>query len=97
MILFKTWQRKFESSGITTKSILISYPSIGSSWVQQFIKRHPHLKTTLSQSIEAARIKDVIKDIVIDWFAKLQETMEENQIALENTYNMDETGENLFT
>jgi hypothetical protein len=74
-----------------------TYPSIGSLWVQQFIKHHPHLKTTLSQSIEAACIKDITKDVVIDWFAKLQETMEENQIALENTYNMNETGGNLFT
>lgn len=69
-----------------------TYTDIGSSWVQCFIKRHPHLKTSLSRSIEAARIKDVTKDVIVEWFAKLQETMEEHQITLENTYNMDETG-----
>ena len=29
------------------------------TWVQRFIKRNPHLKTVISRSIEAARIKEV--------------------------------------
>ena len=29
---------------------------IGETWVRQFIKRHPYLKTTLSRSIELARV-----------------------------------------
>ena len=73
-------------------STLCSYSAIGISWVQQFIKRFPHLKTTMSHSIEATRIKDVTRDIIVDWFTKLDATIEENQITLENTYNMDETG-----
>ena len=65
---------------------------ISREWVPQFLNRHPHLKTRLIRSIEAARIKDVTKDAVIGWFAQLQETIEKHQITLENIYNMDETG-----
>ena len=37
-------------------------PSIGESWVQRFIHRHPELETACSHAIEAARIKDVTKE-----------------------------------
>ena len=62
------------------------------TWVPQFLQRHPHLKTTLSRCIEAARIKDVTPDAIMNWFRQLQEIIEENQITFENVYNMDETG-----
>ena len=65
---------------------------IGKSWVQSFLKRHPHLHTTLSRSIEAACIKDVTKEIVLKFFEKLEMTLKEFHIALENVYNIDETG-----
>ena len=64
---------------------------LGPSWVQLFLKRHPHLHTTMSRSIEAARIKDITKDSIHEFFKKLEETIEEHQITLENAYNMDET------
>ena len=56
---------------------------IGTTWVRQFIKRHPYLKTTLSRSIELVRIKEVTADAVIDWFEKLQAVIEEHQITME--------------
>ena len=65
---------------------------LGPSWVQLFLKRHPHLHTTMSRSIEAACIKDVTKDSIHEFFEKLEETIEEHQIMLENAYNMDVTG-----
>jgi hypothetical protein len=65
---------------------------IGETWVRQFIKRHPCLRTTLSRSIELARIKDITADMVIEWFEKFQAVIEEHQITMENVYNMDETG-----
>jgi Tc5 transposase DNA-binding domain len=34
------------------------------SWVTQFMKRHPRLKTIMARSIEAARIKDVTVTVV---------------------------------
>ena len=69
---------------------------IGETRVRQFIRHHPYLKMTLSRSIEAARIKDITKDIVIAWFKKLEETIEDHQITMENIYNMDETSINKF-
>ena len=81
--------RRQRTSGIESP---YSTASIHPSWVQRFIKRHPHLKTTMTRSIEAARIKDVTKETVATWFAQLQETIEANNITLENIYNMDETG-----
>jgi len=66
--------------------------SLGLSWVQRFLKRHPHLHTTMSRSIELARVTDVTKEKIMDWFEKLETTIEEYQITIENTYNMDETG-----
>ena len=65
---------------------------IGETWVQQFIKRHPYLKTTLSRSIEAARIKDITVEAMVEWFKKLEDAIDVHQITMENIYNMDETG-----
>src|SRR5205814_1713611 len=65
---------------------------LGKSWVQQFIKRHPYLETTISQSIEASRIKDVTKEVAVNFFDALEACIAEYQILWENVYNMDETG-----
>jgi hypothetical protein len=65
---------------------------LGSTWVQQFIGRHSQLKTVISRSIEAARIKDVTIEVVMKFFEALEACKEEYQITLENMYNMDETG-----
>jgi Tc5 transposase DNA-binding domain len=71
-------------------------PRIGERWVRQFIKRHPYLKTILSRSIEAARIKDVTAKVIVKWFKMFEEVIEEHQITMENIYNMDETGINFL-
>lgn len=65
---------------------------LGLTWVQQFIARHPQLKTVISHSIEAARIKDVTIEVVTKFFEALEACKEEYQITPENMYNMDETG-----
>ena len=69
---------------------------IGETWVQQFIKRHLYLKTILSHSIEAARIKDVTMDVVMDWFNKFEEMINNHQFKKENIYNMDEIDKYIF-
>ena len=66
--------------------------SLGSSWVQQFLKRQPHLQTVISRSIEASRVKEVTKEVVISFFNTLEACMAEYQILWKNVYNMDETG-----
>jgi hypothetical protein len=65
---------------------------LGVTWVQQFIGRHSQLKTVISRSIEAARIKDVTTEVVTNFFDALQACMEKYEIMPENMYNMDETG-----
>src|SRR5947207_1398580 len=65
---------------------------LGKSWVQQFLKRHPHLQTVISRSIEASRIKEVTKEVVINFFEALEACLTKYQISWENVYNMDETG-----
>ena len=76
---------------------LVSYPSIGSSWVQRFLHRHQHLKTVIGVPIEAARMRDTSQEAIDNWFAAFVETIEEHNIMTENIYNMDETGFSIRT
>ena len=69
---------------------------LGITWVQQFIGRHPQLKTVISRSIEAPRIKDVTKEVVTNFFEALEAYMKEYEITSENMYNMDETGQTFY-
>jgi hypothetical protein len=71
---------------------LVFYPPIGTSWVPTFLKRYPKLQTTLTRSIEASRVKVLTKEAILDWFNAFQEVMEEEQITIENVYNVDESG-----
>ena len=66
--------------------------SIGDSWVQRFIHRHPELGTACSHTIEAARIKDVTREDLDRWFVEFEKTIKEKNIRIEDMYNMDETG-----
>ena len=68
------------------------YPAIGDSWVQRFLHRHPHLATTISCTIEAARLKETSKQAIDKWFDHFVQVITERQISVENMYNMDETG-----
>jgi hypothetical protein len=81
--------RKQRRSSSTTP---ISYPALGDSWVPQFLNRHPTLHTTISRLIESARIKDVTSASIVNFFEVFRSILEDNQITLENVYNMDETG-----
>ena len=65
---------------------------LGIFWVQQFISRHPQLRTVISHSIEASHIRDVRRDVIVKFFDAFKACLEEYQITLENVYNMDETG-----
>lgn len=65
---------------------------LGQSWIQQFLKRYPYLQTIISCSIEASRIKEVTKEVVINFFEAFERCLAEYNILWENIYNMDETG-----
>ena len=65
---------------------------IGTTWIPQFLRRHPHLKTKLSRAIEAARIKTVTAEQVRHFNQEFRRIITEHKIDLGNIYNADETG-----
>ena len=68
------------------------YPSLGDSWVPQFLSRYSTLQTTISRLIESARVKEVSSEAIMRFFCVFCLILEEKQIPVENVYNMDETG-----
>ena len=70
---------------------------LGQSWVLQFLKRFPYLQTCISRSIEASRVKDVMKEVVVGFFDVLHKCINEYQILSENIYNMNETDNSSHT
>ena len=71
---------------------LVSYPPLGKDWVQRFLKRHPQLGSVFSLSIEASRIKEATPERLMRWFNESKRVIEEENILLEDIYNMDKTG-----
>lgn len=65
--------------------------TIGESWVQRFLHRHPNLQTIFSETIETSRLKVTKKALTI-WFEVIRNVITEYDILPENMYNMDETG-----
>ena len=65
---------------------------IGKNWMGAFFQRHSHLKTKLARVIEAARIKEVTREQVINFNDEFRKVIKEKNISLENIYNCDETG-----
>jgi len=57
-----------------------------------FLDRHPYLRTKLSRSIEASRIKEVARERVVEFFQEFSHILQEHNIKCENIYNVDETG-----
>jgi hypothetical protein len=81
---------KLRETRIASSPVFI--PPLGPNWVQQFLGRHPHLKSKKSEGIETARIKEVTSEQVRHFNAELRRIIQEHNIRLENTYNTDETG-----
>jgi len=65
---------------------------IGSSWLQAFFRRHPHLKTKLSRAIEMARVKDITREQVVNFNQDFRRIIKDKNIKQDNIYNCDETG-----
>ena len=66
--------------------------SLGTTRIQRFLHWRPELETTISRTIEAARVKEISKAKVNEWFDEFEKTITKYQITVENMYNMDETG-----
>ena len=59
-------------------------------WAQAFQKRHPELKSKRFRALDWNRYN--IYDKVVQWFEVMEKELCKPDIALENVYNMDETG-----
>ena len=84
--------RKKHVVQINDEMELVFYDSIGSTWVWSFIKHHLQLETTLSKTIQAARVTTITKSAMSKFFNEYQVTLIEHDILACNIYNMDETG-----
>jgi hypothetical protein len=62
---------------------------LGEAWTQQFIYRHPSLKTTTTESIERVR-KEVTKEDIERFYEEFRKVIEEFDISEDNIYNFDE-------
>ena len=67
-------------------------PQLGSSWVPSFLRRHRHLKMTMTYAIETFRIKNVTKEQVIHFNDEFRSLIGEHNICLDDIFNADETG-----
>lgn len=66
--------------------------TVGEKWVYNFIKRRDELKTRFSRRYNYQRAKCEDPKIIQDWFNRIQITIMQYGIALEDIYNFDETG-----
>ncbi|ODM21664.1 hypothetical protein SI65_02508 [Aspergillus cristatus] len=66
--------------------------TVGVNWVYNFIQRQDELKTKYSQRYNHQRAKNEDPKIIQEWFDRVQITIMQHGIALEDIYNFDETG-----
>jgi Tc5 transposase DNA-binding domain len=85
--------RKRRVVGINEPSIeYVTYEPLGQQWTQRFIERHPYLATSMTRSIELARITEASPQVIENWYNVLFQTIDNLGISPANTYNCDETG-----
>ncbi|KAL4255103.1 Centromere and Transposable Element-Derived Protein [Pleurotus pulmonarius] len=65
---------------------------VGENCPRRFIRRHPELKTNLTQPLEACRANALNRASVDRYFDTLEEVIQEYKVRHENIYNMDEKG-----
>ena len=75
-------------------SILASHnrPPPGANWLQGFYKRHPALKSVMTQPFESSRADAESPDTIERWLTRLNEVRAEFGIHEADIYNMDEKG-----
>ena len=85
-------RRKRDPETLAPTTNLTNFPTIGTQWIQRFLRRHPELSAIRPRNIDASRIKDTSPERLSKWFADLEKVMEEYDVSPENMYNMDESG-----
>lgn len=67
-------------------------PTVGKSWVNRFIGRHPELKTKFSRKYDHQRALSEDPEVIRGWFRLVRNTIEKYGIVPDDIYNFDETG-----
>ena len=62
----------------------------GLAWWRGFKRRHPSLTLIVAETVYKGRVNNATPDIIDDYFTKLQEIIEENDLSPNQTYNCDE-------
>ena len=65
---------------------------VGEKWVYNFIERHDELKTRYTRGYDYRRSKCENPKTIKGWFDRVQITIMQHGIAIEDIYNFDETG-----
>ena len=66
--------------------------TIGENWVNRYVKRHPELRSKYTRKYDYQRAKCEDSGLIKSWFMRVQETIQNYGILMEDIYNMDETG-----
>ena len=66
--------------------------TVGVNWVYNFVKRQDELKSRYSRRYNHQRAKCEDPKTIKEWFDRVQITIMQHGIALEDIYNFDETG-----
>lgn len=67
-------------------------PRPGKQWIRGIYSRHPHIKGAWSRQLESSRYNGTRYPIVEAYFSSLTELFTANTYALEDIYNVDESG-----
>ena len=65
---------------------------MGLNWSQKFLHRHPELVSVFNNTLNKERAAMHDEDVIKRWFQLFQNTVQEYDIQLQDTYNMDEKG-----
>ena len=65
--------------------------TIGENWVNRYVKRHPELRSKYTRKYDYQRAKCEDSGLIKSWFMRIQETIQNYGILMEDIYNMDET------
>ena len=58
--------------------------TLGEQWVPRFLQRHPELQSVIGCTIEAARVKEVTKETIQQWYDEFFTPLLDENIAKEN-------------
>jgi hypothetical protein len=70
-------------------------PTIGSHWLQRFLRRHPEYLVRRQRAIDIERKKCLDRQVAREWFDSYQETIAQYGITTDDIWNFDETGFNI--